>query len=270
MSRTDGTAFGAYAAEGDEPTDYDEIELALRAYAPNIQLDPGERTGGALPVKRGKLLSRSLTLLIPAGAGAAVYQAPDYWLARWTEASALASAALEQIRPAVQPQADPVPPPPPARETPSAPAPQPPATPPVTEMAAEKPVMEAALPPAATPADRPPEPSAKPEPLDPLRKRAAAAGLHPDLSRALLAELTDADFHNARTAVQTALAGTPDTQDYVWPTGKAAKPGLAVFTVTFVQGAVPGCRRYVVTIAKKGWLTTAPARETCAARPKNG
>jgi hypothetical protein len=32
-----------------------------------------------------------------------------------------------------------------------------------------------------------------------------------------------------------------------------------------VQGAAPACRRYVVTITKDGWLTTALPMEKCGA-----
>ncbi|MFX8512263.1 hypothetical protein ABTM04_20360, partial [Acinetobacter baumannii] len=88
-------AFPDFATEAGVTTDYDQIEQELRAYAPNIQLDPGERTGGALPRKRSKLIRRGLWLLALAGAGTAIYQAPDYWLARWSEATALATTALE-------------------------------------------------------------------------------------------------------------------------------------------------------------------------------
>lgn len=263
--------FDATFADG--ATEYDEIEEALRVYTPNIALEPGDRTGGALPSRRGRTARRGLLLLTIVGAGAAVYSAPGYWLQRWTEAYALATAALEQMKPAEPPaaaQAAPSSPPTQAAAA-HAPAEQAPSpAPPVTEIAAEKPLQEAALPPSATPAD---EPAAKPdqaEPLHPLRKRAEAAGLHPDLSLTLLKELSDADFSNARAAIRTALAETPETQDYVWPTAKAAKPGLAIFTVTFVQGAGAGCRRYVVTIAKKGWLTTAPAVEKCTTAHKTG
>jgi hypothetical protein len=48
---------------------------------------------------------------------------------------------------------------------------------------------------------------------------------------------------------------------YVWP--RQRKPEHALFRVRFVQGAAPGCRRYVVTITKDGWLTTALPMEKC-------
>jgi hypothetical protein len=36
-----------------------------------------------------------------------------------------------------------------------------------------------------------------------------------------------------------------------------------LFQVRFVAGAAPGCRRYVVTVTKDGWLTTALPMEKC-------
>lgn len=101
------------------------------------------------------------------------------------------------------------------------------------------------------------------EPSDPTQKRAAAVGLSPDLSRALLARLTAADFDNAAIAIRTAMAETPDDGVLIWP--KQRKPEQALFRVHFVQGAASAeCRRYVVTVVTKdGWSTTAPPMERC-------
>jgi len=100
--------------------------------------------------------------------------------------------------------------------------------------------------------------------------RAAAVGLHPDLSRVVLARLSPADYRNAGVAIKTAVAETPDGAVFVWP--RQRKPELALFQVRFVAGAAPGCRRYVVTITKDGWLTTAMPMERCgsalAGRPR--
>jgi hypothetical protein len=109
------------------------------------------------------------------------------------------------------------------------------------------------------PAGRDPAP-----PGDPIRRRGENAGLHPDLSRALLMRLGDADFRNAAQAIATAVAETPDNGEHVWPIRAAS--GLALFRVYFVAGAGEGCRRYVVTIAKDGWLTTALPMERCGVR----
>lgn len=113
----------------------------------------------------------------------------------------------------------------------------------------------------------PPEPLTPPtpDPADPNQKRALAAGLHPQLSRVLLARMSATDYRNAAHAVKTALAETPDTEVFVWP--RQRKPDEALFSVRFVQGASADCRRYVVSITKDGWLTTALPMETCGLKP---
>ena len=126
---------------------------------------------------------------------------------------------------------------------------------------------------AATATEQPLEAPPAPEPLtppsadpaDPNQKRALAAGLHPQLSRVLLARMSTADYRNAGHAVKTALAVTPDTEVFVWP--RQRKPDEALFNVRFVQGASVDCRRYVVSITKDGWLTTALPMETCGLKP---
>jgi hypothetical protein len=113
----------------------------------------------------------------------------------------------------------------------------------------------------------------KPAPLpplppltDPLQKKAEAVGLHPELSRAVLESLTPTDFRNAAIAIKKAIAETPEDGALVWP----AKPkrGLARFRVYFVPGISPACRRYVVAVAKSGWLTTALPMERCGVKPR--
>jgi hypothetical protein len=91
-----------------------------------------------------------------------------------------------------------------------------------------------------------------------------AVGLHPDLSRVLLARLSPTDYRNAGIAIQTALAETSDSAVFVWP--RQRKPELALFQVRFVPGAAPSCRRYVVAVTKDGWLTTAPPMEKCGSQ----
>jgi hypothetical protein len=112
-------------------------------------------------------------------------------------------------------------------------------------------------------ADATPAPLAPPkiDPADPYQKRAVAVGLHPDLSRVLLSKLTPADYKNASIAIKTALAETPDSDKFVWP--KKSKADLALFEVHFVRGSASDCRRYVVTVTKDGWLTTALPMEKC-------
>lgn len=112
----------------------------------------------------------------------------------------------------------------------------------------------------ATPAPLPP-PAA--DPADPYQKRALDAGLHPDLSQAVLSRFSDADFKNASMAITTALAETPDNGVMTWPKKAAAK--RALFEVHFVRGAGADCRRYVVTVTLERWSTTAPAMEKCGA-----
>jgi hypothetical protein len=102
------------------------------------------------------------------------------------------------------------------------------------------------------------------DPGDPNQKKAVAVGLHPGLSRVLLARLSAVDYRNAGIAIQTALTETPDNAVYIWPRQK--KPDLAMFQVHFVPGAVDDCRRYVVTVSKDGWLTTALPMEKCGVK----
>lgn len=103
------------------------------------------------------------------------------------------------------------------------------------------------------------------DPDDPLQKRALAAGLHPGISRAVLARLSSADFRAAHTAIETALAGKAALGEAI-VVPKDAKGGRAQFEVRFVEAAAAECRRYVVTIIKDRWSTTAPAMETCGSR----
>jgi hypothetical protein len=121
---------------------------------------------------------------------------------------------------------------------------------------------------AATETDEPkaePLPPPTIDPADPYQARALSVGLHPDLSRVLLARLSPTDYRNAEIAIQTAMAETPDRGVFVWP--RQRKPDLALFQVRFVAGAAPTCRRYVVSVTKDGWLTTAPPMEKCGPQP---
>jgi surface antigen len=131
------------------------------------------------------------------------------------------------------------------------------------------PPVTAALPPAAAGADDPaPAPLEPPsiDPADVYQVRAMAAGLHPGLSRVLLARLSPDDYRNAGIAIQKAVAETPDSGVFIWP--RQRKPELALFHVRFVPGAAPDCRRYVVTVTKDGWLTTALPMEKCGPQPR--
>lgn len=99
---------------------------------------------------------------------------------------------------------------------------------------------------------------------DPLRRKAEAAGLNPGLSHAVLARLTPTDYRNAAYAVQKALKTVPDDGQFTWP--RSRKPGVAVFNVHFVQGAARACRRYVVTVTKDRWTSTALPMEKCGVK----
>lgn len=112
------------------------------------------------------------------------------------------------------------------------------------------------------------EAAAAPEPQQPspprtdrYEKQAEAVGLNPDMSRATLRRLSDADFRNAGIAIKTALAKTADDAVHTWP--NKPKPSIALFEVHFVPGAAENCRRYVVTVTKDRWSTTAPPMEKC-------
>jgi surface antigen len=117
----------------------------------------------------------------------------------------------------------------------------------------------------------PPAPSPLPAPeidaKNKKQKKAAAIGLHPGVSAVLLSSMSETDYRNAAQAIRRALAETADTDKFIWP--RESKPKLARFQVHFVQSAGPDCRRYVVTVVKNGWTTTAPPIEKCGI-PKPG
>lgn len=99
---------------------------------------------------------------------------------------------------------------------------------------------------------------------DPYRKRAEAVGLNPDLSRAVLSRLTPVDYRNAAYAIEKALTTVPNDGEFTWP--RSRKAGAAIFNVHFVQGAGRDCRRYVVTVTKNRWTSTALPMEKCGVK----
>jgi hypothetical protein len=105
----------------------------------------------------------------------------------------------------------------------------------------------------------PPRPS-----NDPYRRKAEAVGLHPDLSRAVLTHLTATDYRNAAFAIEKAIRTVRNDGEFTWP--RARKPGVAVFNVHFVEGAPHDCRRYVVTVTKDRWTSTALPMEKCGVK----
>lgn len=255
---------------GDDPRDLDQD-------VHDISLTAGERS---VPLPRGSA-GRSLRLiallLIAVAGGWAYFGDPSTWPGRIEREWAAFNAGAER-----QPAA-------PAPTAVAQPAVEPPSLPTQTSSIAtsamqqlpvamvEKPAIVPETPPAKsttsdTATEQPPVEKAPPEPLpevvatEPYQRRAVAAGLHPELSRALLEKLTTADYRNASQAIRTALAETPDSEVYTWP--QQPKRGLAVFQVRFVEGAPADCRRYVVAIGKDGWSTTALPMEKCGIKPK--
>jgi hypothetical protein len=238
---------------------------------------PGERIGPPLARGGGKAILRGLIILLALGGVWALvgdqvtfprWQSIETVVSSWMDRNAprpvvrAASAVTGTSPPAraerpAKPAADALPP---IGQSPdnSAAAPWPAAGP------EESTYVTTALPRAGTGYVEPaaPQPQAPmADPADPYQVRAEAVGLHPDLSRVLLARLSPTDYRNAGIAIQTAMAETPDSAVFVWP--RQRKPELALFQVRFVPGAAPGCRRYVVTVTKDGWLTTALPMEKC-------
>ena len=248
-------------------------------YVPD-ELVAGDRLGPPPRRRRGKLWAM-VVLLAACGGAWGLLGNPTTWssltLPRWltAETASLAAALDRKLpgsvdRPALTipvPTADAAPAMKPVIEA------SPPMIPPAVSKApiapdasskASAPTIISALPPATAGADAPPGERLPPptvDPADPLQTRAEAVGLHPGLSRVLLTRLSSADYKNAGIAIQKAVAETPDSDVLVWP--RQRKPELALFQVRFVPGAAPDCRRYVVTVTKDGWVTTALPMERC-------
>lgn len=240
------------------------------------ELAVGERVGPR-PKRRGRrLLVRLLVLLIAFGGAWAVLGHPSTWpVQRWasylkSQATAV-YAALERKASEASTAAVREPPvaelPKPIaleRSLPPASEPEPlakaPPLPSVPETPKASPIVTGSLPAAET---QPPPPLPPPtvDRSDPYQVKAEAVGLHPGLSRVLLTRLSGTDYRNAGFAIKTALAETSEGSSFLWP--RERKGGLALFKVHFVQGAGPECRRYVVTITKDGWATTAFPMEKC-------
>jgi hypothetical protein len=225
------------------------------------------------PPRRGSsMLSAALVLIVLFGAGWAYMQAPAEWLALLgAKVASLAapmqnSSAMPAVSDASSIATGEVPP---GAEAVAA------QVPPENEKTIEI-ANNAATPPdaervetgsiaaTAEPSEPQPLPPLRVDPADPYQKRAVAAGLHPDLSRVLLARLSAGDYRNAGYAVDTAVAKTADEAVFVWP--RQRKPEQALFRVHFVKGAAAECRRYVVTVVKDGWTTTASPMERCGAQ----
>ena len=237
------------------------------------ELWPGERVAPPPSRSRGGAILRRLILILVAAAGGWAVLSNQATLPDWqsveTAVTSLKSHIAARLAESAKSAAAP------ARIEPLAKAPAP-ELPPIVELPVSSrdpispgataleapPLTTGSLPPAAAQ----PLPPPTPDPADPLQMRASAVGLHPDLSRVVLERLSATDYRNAGIAIETALKETPDSGVYVWP--RQRKPELALFTVRFVAGAAAGCRRYVVTVTKDGWLTTAPPMEVCGQKPR--
>jgi surface antigen len=233
----------------------------------------GDRIGPPRSSYRKVIFRSSLVFFLAAGAAApflGTYVGADLKWRDWlATAKSVASSVMERTAPQpVQPEIN-APPvaqdlaaPLPSTEVAAAPGPAPDPVEAQTVAVAQTATSYAAPTEAAATSPLPPP---TPGPLDAYQKRAAAAGLHTDLSHVLLAQLSNTDYRNAGIAIKTALAETPDDAVHTWPL--KPKPDLAVFEVHFVPGAAADCRRYVVTVTKGGWLTTALPVEKCGLKP---
>ena len=227
----------------------DDRGVALATKVWQVAMAAGGSTG---PVAGGEHLfppsaprnpPQSLPVATPPGSGSAAEQAP------------LPTAVASSGEPA--PESIPA-------SLPASPAASPPGQP---EPRADADAPSEAAQPAPAPAEADNE-GAAPQPLppppaylSPIQKRAEAAGLNPGISDAVLARLSAADFRNVGEAIRRALATTPADRALEWPVHK--RRGMAQFRVHFVPSDNAKCRRYVVTIARDGWATTAPPMEKC-------
>lgn len=230
----------------------------------------GERICAPSPNMRGGSMLPACVVLLVAIGGWMLVRNPDAW-EHWLAANLTTVSALMGYRaPApVAPPSSPEQPPPAVGPAPHAESPPP-------QLATEEVATNNAVPaePLVTatietaPADKAPAVAPLTPPQadlsDPYQRRASAVGLHPDLSRALLTRLSPADYRNAGVAIDTAVAKTPESGTFVWP--RQRRPELALFQVRFVPGAAPDCRRYVVTITKDRWSTTALPMERCGVK----
>lgn len=226
------------------------------------------------PRRRNKLLTAVVVIAIITASGWGLSATEDWWRPWATERIAVTVASFESKQPVAAPA---------PASAPGAVREAIPAAPLATKDVAATPGAQAGTPLASTaqePAaasqasasqgadDAPPAtetpaplPPPKADPDDPYQQRALAAGLHPGVSRVLLSRMSDVDFRNVAAAVRKALAEITDDGKLVWPPRAEAK--LAQFQVHFVAGAGPDCRRYVVTVNKDGWVTTALPMEKC-------
>lgn len=239
-----------------------------------LQLTRGERIGSPVPSLARRLMKRVVLLAILAGGSWLAFEHQGNVAELWTATRSTALQMMEAAFPAEKDIRLPAPTGPGRTEprasaedgTNSAVKPLPEAT--MAEEPTAPALITGSLPDGGNPDGSPaPEPLERPIATDPLEKRAEVAGLHPGLSRVLLERLTDADYRNAKTAIDTALAETEDDGAHIFPRKREA--GLALFRVYFVTGSGEGCRRYVVSVSKDGWLTTALPMERCGIKRRS-
>ena len=264
------------------PRQYSELQARNFSYVPAEDVAGGHRRG-----RRGRR-RRWVFFLVLIGLGWAVYDDPSrigYW---WSTArehvGPIATRVLEQMRSPAQPTVAS------ERDAPNQFTEA--STSPVLSRSASRPIVAASGPapgiadaeagsdsgsggplkviatvPPVRVVAKVPESGEHPLPKrDILQVRAESVGLHSALSPVLLSRLSKTDFRNAGYAIRTALAKTPDDKTFKWP--RRSKAGMAIFEVRFVPGAAQGCRRYVVTIEKDRWLTTALPLEKCGQQIK--
>lgn len=253
--------FESYSAyDADVFDEFAENEFAL---------SPGERIGGQVS-RANDAIAWCLSVAMILGGGWAMIHDDGALLARIPELATRASSAIGAIARLAESSQPPVSAPsssaPIEHPAPQAALPQPPPLPVATAVAEPPPVKSEPVEEAAatddvhaTQAGARKDDAARSR--DPFQKQAEAAGLNPDLSRAVLMRFTKRDFKNARFAIETAIAKTPDDEVFVWP--RQRKPGDALFKVHFVEGAGPDCRRYVVSVTVSNWTTTAQPMERC-------
>lgn len=237
------------------------------------EFDVGERIAPPLGASRSRRLFRQfIALCLLAGGVWSYVREPELWQRSFAMAREVAERVMARTATAASQEAAPKT----ADLAPAMPAPV------ETRDVAEAPGADAGI--AAAPAAVTAEPDAAPaeavdplpaplprpefDPADALKKRAFDAGLHPDVSRAVLQRLSAADFKNATHAIETALAKTPPSETFLWP--RPAKARQAAFEVRFVTAAAESCRRYVVTITLDRWSTTSPALEKCGLKIPRG
>jgi hypothetical protein len=258
-----------------------EAQSRALAFDPADDFYPGEPIAG--PVRQRSRIRTVSYIVVLGVAGWGIIQTSAVWRPWLDKGVAIVSAELERRQATNQAAATATPITPPPATAPLEPlsmakdvaevagtALNPPGAEPVSQPGTIEATASPAAPDAAV--ETPPqnsEPAPLPEPQidpgDPYQKRAAAIGLHPQLSRALLSSFSDADYRNAATAIRKALVEAADADKFIWP--RQANSKRAVFQVHFVTGDRPDCRRYIVTVLMNGWTTTAPPMEKCGVTP---